>query len=294
MDTRTLRSISRAGSALLLLGACQHATAAMDGDSPIDFQTGWIPSEQIFEPIAAGNAEALNYVSFVHLDPDGEGQEPFTAALVSLGESFPIYRWKTSGGSYWQFDLFGNVQSQFDMDAESDALLNTDFFIGFPLAWRKDDWSARLRLFHQSSHLGDELVLSDDAPERINLTYEAADVLLAYQFNGWRLYGGGTYLFSKDSEFLGDYSVRGGAEYLSPERKLLGGRFIAGLDLLGADFFNNDIQTKAIAGVRWGRDDPDAGTITLALQAFTGPTPFGQFFDYTSTFYGLIAYFTLD
>jgi hypothetical protein len=38
-----------------------------------------------------------------------------------------------------------------------------------------------VRLFHQSSHLGDEFLLRNRV-ERINLSYESADLKLSYKF----------------------------------------------------------------------------------------------------------------
>lgn len=277
------------GAALFLLLGSQ-ATAGNAAQA--EYETGWIPTDQIFPTISAASGEGQAYIAFTDFDPnDGES---FLAALVSLGASYPIYRWRMPNGGYWQLDLFGAAASQFNMDAPSDALLNTDYFIGFPLAWRQGSWSARLRLFHQSSHFGDELLLSGEAPPRINLSYEALDATLAYEFGGWRIYGGGTYLFSKDTQYLGDVAVRGGVEYLSQAPIWLGGRLWSALDLLGADFLDAGLQTKLLTGLRWGRATPGHGSITLALQAFTGPVPFGQFFDDYANYYGVVVYFTLD
>ena len=48
------------------------------------------------------------------------------------------------------------VFSQFDLSAPSSDLINTDYVVGVPLSWRSGGWSTRVRLYHQSSHLGDE------------------------------------------------------------------------------------------------------------------------------------------
>lgn len=66
------------------------------------------------------------------------------------------------------------------MDASSDDLLNSDYLVGFPLSFRFGKFTGRFWFFHQSSHLGDELLLSGNAPERINLSIEAVDLELAY------------------------------------------------------------------------------------------------------------------
>ncbi len=48
---------------------------------------------------------------------------------------------------------------QFDLSAPSSDLINTDYVVGVPLSWRSGGWSTRVRLYHQSSHLGDEFLL---------------------------------------------------------------------------------------------------------------------------------------
>ena len=64
--------------------------------------------------------------------------------------------------------------SQFNMDSKSSDLLDVDYIVGFPITYRRGPLSARLQLYHQSSHLGDEFILHSQA-QRVDLTYEASD-----------------------------------------------------------------------------------------------------------------------
>lgn len=65
-------------------------------------------------------------------------------------------------------------------------------------------WSARVRGFHQSSHLGDEFIINNPAVERKNLSFEAVDVLLAVEERlgrvYGRVYGGGAYIVSSAND----------------------------------------------------------------------------------------------
>ncbi|MCH6583770.1 MAG: DUF1207 domain-containing protein [Proteobacteria bacterium] len=55
-----------------------------------------------------------------------------------------------------------------------------------PFSFRRGPFSLRARFFHQSSHLGDELLLGPNPPQRINLSFEAIDMLVAFEWKGWR------------------------------------------------------------------------------------------------------------
>ena len=54
--------------------------------------------------------------------------------------------------------------------------------------------SARIRGYHQSSHLGDEFILNNPGVDRVNLSFEVFDGLLSFEGDWWRLYIGGGYL----------------------------------------------------------------------------------------------------
>ena len=82
------------------------------------------------------------------------------SGAVGFGERWGIVRRPGErAGDGWQVGLSGGVFAQFDMDADSNDLINADYVIGFPLTWRHGAWSGRFNLYHQSSHLGDELLL---------------------------------------------------------------------------------------------------------------------------------------
>ncbi len=84
----------------------------------------------------------------------------FDIASVGFGENFGLVR-RPRGheGDGWQVGISGAVFALFNMDSSSSDLLNADYYVGIPISYRSGVWSARLRLFHQSSHLGDEFLL---------------------------------------------------------------------------------------------------------------------------------------
>ncbi len=85
----------------------------------------------------------------------------------------------------------------FNLDAPSSDLINADYWIGLPISYRKGPWSYVLRFYHQSSHLGDEFILGNPGVDRVNLSYEDMELLVSYEWERWRLYGGGGYLLGQ-------------------------------------------------------------------------------------------------
>ena len=103
-------------------------------------------------------------------------------------------------------------------NSPSSDLVNADYIVGIVVGYRHGPFSALGRLFHQSSHLGDEYVLSDEAEYRVNLSYQAVDLRLSYEFFGdvLRLYVGGEDIFEREPATLKPLSLQSGLEFRSP------------------------------------------------------------------------------
>ena len=144
------------------------------------------PPEQSFSqrirsfcPLLADPKEARSFVSFLRGtfrsldDPTGEGT---SIASVGLGDSFGLVRWGgPDAGEGIQLDIVGSIFAQFDIGAPSNDLINADYVIGLPLTFRRNGFSVRAELYHQSSHLGDEYLLRGDDIVRENLSFESVD-----------------------------------------------------------------------------------------------------------------------
>ena len=60
-------------------------------------------------------------------------------------------------------------------------------------------FTALFRLYHQSSHVGDEFLLRNRVANRVNLSYEAVDVKASYELlEMFRVYAGFGYLFDQE------------------------------------------------------------------------------------------------
>lgn len=162
------------------------------GDVPIVFPVG-----DLFRPLVADPKQPQFFVSVIEVSSPVEQRS--TAASVGYGESFGLWRWPGGRpGEGWQLSFTGGLFSQFNLDAPSSDLVNADYNVGFGLTHRRGPFSARFRLYHQSSHLGDEFLLNRPDVERINLSFEAVDATASYEWVRWRVYAGAGYLISRD------------------------------------------------------------------------------------------------
>jgi uncharacterized protein DUF1207 len=252
-----------------------------------EWQTGLLPGGSLFKPLLADPRWphfAAAYHRYVR-DPDFRD-----VASVSFGETFSLYRDRLGGG-WWEVGVQAGVFAVFDLDAPSKDLINADYLVGFPLSFRQDDFSVMFRLFHQSSHLGDEFLLRTRT-NRINLSYEAVDLKLSYDFGDvLRVYGGGGYLFDQEPSRLNPWSVQYGLELTSPwpsrDRRW---RPIAGIDVQQRE--ENDWSTDV--SIRGGvQIDGVLATrnMQLLLEWFRGRSPNGQFYKDKIEYYGVGAHF---
>jgi Protein of unknown function (DUF1207) len=202
------------------------------------------------------------------------------AAIASLGETFSLVRGPLGEkGGAWEVGIQAGVFSLFDLDAPSSDLVNTDYIVGFPFAYRARNFSALARFYHQSSHLGDEFLI-ENRVERVNLSYEAIDLRLSYEVTDWlRLYGGGGYIVRGDPSDLEPWSTQAGFELRSP-RAFFGGtlRPLGALDTQYREQNNWHTDLSVRAGVQFEQLAILDRRIQLLLEYFNGYSPNGQFY----------------
>ena len=269
---------------LLLLMCCIGSSALAAADPRV----GWLPTQPAVKPLMAVSAEAVNELSFSRFRRNGD-----TATLGhgKLGLEYVFHGWKR-GDAVTQVGLMASTQSQFNMSTSSDDLINTDYFLAIPVMWSNGRWGARGRLLHQSSHLGDEFLLSGDAPERKNLSYEALDLMIDHRPRaGWRLYASAGYVIASDLDEIGNIGGSVGVEYISPDPVLGAAHWITVTNVTTTEAFESDAQTRLISGLRFISDGGKRNALTLALQGFTGPIPFGQFFNQNASYWGIALFF---
>lgn len=255
------------------------------------------PNDDVFRPLLADPKQPQFFATY-QAARNREANTSANIGSVGFGENFGLYS-RRRGCNGWQIGILGGVFSQFNLDAPSSDLLNADYVIGIPVSWRSGLLSLRARLYHQSSHLGDELILGNPGLNRVNLSFEEAEALLSLDApGGWgRVYAGGGYLLHRTPD-LERGKAQWGFELRGPTmRSLLFGETVGALQVrpvLGADFkaFEElawNVNTNAVAGIEWSRA---TGTrrFRLLFNYYRGFNPYGQFFNQKVETFGVGLY----
>src|SRR5512134_342947 len=251
--------------------------------------TGLLPVGHLFQPLLADPrwphfAAAYRY----YLDD----QDLTHVGAVSFGETIPLVRRNSFADSQWEAGIQAGVFALFQMDAPSKDLINADYFAALYGAWRRGPLSALGRVFHQSSHLGDELLLRTRV-ERINLSYESVDLKLSYDLPwGFRVYGGGGYLFDQEPETIKPWTAQGGVEFRSPWRFAAGHvRPVAAVDLQTREENKWHLDVSARGGIQLENVRVLGRSLQLLVEYFHGNSPDGQFYKRRIDYLGLGAHF---
>jgi Protein of unknown function (DUF1207) len=249
---------------------------------PIDVHA--LPETELFAPLLADPRQPRFSMSYQdYHTPSKE----FSAASVALGEYFGFARGLFGESGSSQFGIQAAVFALFNLDAPSSDLVNADYWVGFPLSYRKGPWSFLVRLYHQSSHLGDEFLLGNPGVNRVNLSYEELEGLASYEWERWRVYGGGGYLVHAEPD-LAPKQLHGGVEYVRPRAA---GRFdfVAAVDLRSSE----ELGWRTSRSYQAGLEFKGASTrrVRLMLEYYRGHSPNGQFYRESLRYTGLGLYF---
>jgi hypothetical protein len=243
------------------------------------------PTGDVFHPFIADPKQSRFFVSlrrFSSLDLR------YTMASVGFGETFGMYRlFGSREGDGLQLSLEGALFAQFNLDSASSDLINADYTIGIPVTYRYGDNSLRFRLYHQSSHLGDELLLSGNHPERVNLSYESTELIYSREWREWRVYGGGEYLVHKEPSDLKPAIAHWGIEFCGSKPLVWNGRPIAGVDMKSAEENGWAVDTSIKAGLEFGHPNPGQRRLRLMAEWYSGYDPHGQFYNNKVDYFGL-------
>jgi len=251
-------------------------------------ETILFPEGPLFYAPLASPKEPRTHVTWLRLNLPGDS---FNIGSVGFGDSFGLVRWPGWGeADTWQFGISGAVLAQFNLDSDSMDLINADYIIGLPLSYQNGPWSARARVFHQSSHLGDEFLLLPQRPEltqtRVNLSFETIELLGGWEWKGIRLSAGPSYIFHTDTP-LKRFSVQGGIDYLSttpvyrPTMRLFASVMCHAWEETD---WNPDVSAKAGINIRSPYTEKRA--IQVFGEYYHGNLPFGQFYKLLANYYG--------
>lgn len=270
--------------------ATEHPDASQTTGDP---HTRRFPKDDVFRPLIADPKQPQFQASYQGVKLRQAHNENLNAGFIAFAETFGLWtRRQEHGCNGIQISVFGAVFSQFNLNARSKDLINSDFQLGFPVTWREGPFSVRARLYHQSSHLGDEFLLNNPQVPRVNYSFEEADAVGSLEYRWVRIYGGGGYILHREPEIK-----RGKAQWGVELRGSRGLEFISGNPILvgGADFKSFEelgwnVNGNIAGGLEWY--SPQATRrIRLLLNYYRGFNPYGQFFSQKIETIGVGLYF---
>lgn len=251
------------------------------------FQRQWIPrSDGGFPWMIANPREPTFSLAFRTRDKAFRDK----VVAVSLGDTFPLYRWEGLGRQQLgvlQLAIEGGIWAVFDYPNNDPDLLNSDYMVGIPVSYSEGPWHYRARLYHISSHLGDEyMVRARDLGlnvVRLNPSFEAIDFLGMYDMGEHiRLYGGLGYVVRSDEtfhlrHFYGDLGIE-----LRAMRAFFHGRnlvaqpyFASNLHLAQTHRYRPEINTNL--GIEWSQIPGAGRKFRTCFEYYEGYSLEGQF-----------------
>lgn len=193
----------------------------------------------------------------------------------TLGTYKPLAHWgdpskpDEEGELYLEAAAFSRFDTEevWDMDA-------VDYRFGFPFAYRYREMTAKLHIYHVTSHLGDEYI-SRTGAKRSSYHLEEAALGISWQVDHWfRVYGEigiGVYV----GEDTGSGRAQVGAEWVGPAWKHRLSPFAA-VDLQTRNEIDWDVNGTFMAGLT-ARSKSGAGGYRFALEYYRGHDQQTQF-----------------
>lgn len=254
----------------------------------------WFPQmTELFQPLVADPREITYSIGYRWGDQViGDKVVP-----VSLGDDFPIYRWLDVLWGDIQIGIQAGIWSVFNMDPPKPKLnagtelVNTDYFVGIPLQYALNKWSFRFRIYHISSHLGDEFLVNNPGFRRVNPSMEAVELFASFQaYDFWRLYGGVGTVFHSDKSFkIKPLYFEYGTEFrflgTKYHSQMLYGTFFAAAHFRSWAQLNWDFDGTFVAGYEWSKLQGIGRKIRFFFEYHKGFSLEGQFFNMRTSYW---------
>ena len=239
----------------------------------------WFPeSGELFQKLIADPRAVQTKVSYYRLDGYDE-------ADVALGKSWGIYRWR-AGSWDWQSDVEGMAYGRFRIGGGINRFEVVDYFANLPVEFRKGNFSGQFTLYHESSHLGDDYIRQNGAPQAAStslpgarFSMEAAKAIFSEDFLGrtLRLYGGDVQILHTIRP-LGRQFIEWGGLAKTHVLWRAGGLAISGYaswDLQSREYIHWNINSYSVAGIKIV-SEKTGHSVRVQGGYFDGHSPYGQ------------------
>jgi len=217
----------------------------------------------------------FDYRGARNVDPDAGSARPVgQLGGITVGGNLGVWARKTSACHGMQVSMIGGVFAQFNLDAPSRDLINADYVIGAQIAMRTNRISSRIRVFHQSSHLGEDFFHQNPSASDPNFGFQALEGLISLDGERWRAYGGAGYLWFMNDDGTSAL-VHAGAEFRAHGLWFAMVRPVAGVDVTSLQSRSWGLTTSATGGVEW-TSPAETRRMRLVILFTNGYSPFGQ------------------
>lgn len=249
----------------------------------------WLPQNTIlFSPLIADPRQATNSAG-IRFDGDVIGS---CVGSANFGGDFILLRLLDVSSFHGDLDIGiqAGVFSVFDLEHPDACMVNSDFFVSALLGFAVNSWSYRFRLWHLSTHLGDEFLLANSNFARYNLSDEGIDLVVSWRCSPQvRLYGGLGYILFRDDTFPEKpFYCEGGLEYRPfghREANIYAQPFFA-MHLRLWEEQNFSIDQNYVVGMEWAKFQGIGRKIRAFFEYHKGFSREGQFVKDRSNYYG--------
>jgi hypothetical protein len=257
----------------------------------------WFPeSSVIFPPLIANPFDPVYSIGYRM----GDQILGNNIISISFGDTFPIFRWHNVGPLHgdMQIDIAAGVWGDFNMHPKNTPrdewaeLITTDYILSMPLSYAFDQWGFRGRIYHISSHLGDEFMCNNPDVKRVNPSFEAIDFMTAYQITtGTRVYFGPGFVIHSDTSYpMKPLYFEYGTEirfmrFKSHYHRLYGSPFFA-LDIQNWQTLNYQFTITTQLGYELSKLQGAGRKVRIFGQYFHGFSE-GQFFKDTTNYWAI-------
>ncbi len=239
----------------------------------------FFPKQNLWQTISL---DPLAGQAYVQIAAVWEGSSPtdYINAGFSFGFQKSVFAWKISEKNAIDIGMEGGAITQFEWTMRDNYMqrniMSSDFIIGMPIVWQMENLLLRLRIYHLSSHMGDDYIIRNNITSyyRNNNNYEQLDLTASYLINNFRfILGVGTVLTS--SAPRKPLVFTSGMEYLTSLNKRESVQFCAGFY---ADSKQDNNYTPAInigMGLKLG--DTGRRGAKILFTYFNGPLPYSVY-----------------
>ncbi|MEE8267796.1 MAG: DUF1207 domain-containing protein [Gemmatimonadales bacterium] len=247
-------------------------------------QNRLLPDTPTFSyPLASTQVEGL-VGRVVETSVSDNALGPGTEADVGIGKIFPLLALQ-DGKNPLHVAFEGQVTGRFSMHDDKSSLLSSEWWVGFNLTKQWAKWDATLQLYHESSHLGDELAETFSLT-RLDWTRAVVAAWVGRRLGPFRLAGSVSRVLRGKPD-LPPLAAAAGLDWFGPHFGLAG----TPIQVVAGVFGDAAAQTEWRLSVmgRVGLVLGGAGgrrSLSISFIAYDGVSLQSQFYDQSSSYLG--------